>query len=113
MVNKPTIIDGNLVLTEDTTYKGNLVVKGNISGKAGEKHNLTVKGDISAVNISVWDISARDISAENIIAWNISARDIFYDSICFAHKNIKCKSIHGRCENSRHFVLDGKITIEE
>ena len=127
--NKPTIINGDLILKQDTTYDSDLIVNGNILEKNGEKHNLTVKGNISAWNISAndisawnisvqWNISAANISAQNILtgnisAWNISAGHISYYAVCFAYKDIKCKSIHGRRKNSRHFVLDGKITIED
>ena len=70
--------------------------------------------DISEFNL---DIEARievdgDINARNIIAGNINAGDINYYAVAFAYKNIKCKSIKGSRENSKHFVLDGKITEE-
>ena len=31
----------------------------------------------------------------------------------FANNTIKCKSITGRIHNAKHFVLDGKLEIEE
>ena len=43
---------------------------------------------------------------------NISAWDITYFAVCDVHSNILCKSIKGRRENSKHFCLDGKITIK-
>jgi len=64
-------------------------------------------GDISARNISAENISAWDISAWGISAWNIS-----YFAVCYAYKNILCKSIKGRRKNCKHFCLDGKITIK-
>lgn len=84
--------------------------------------------NINAVNIKAWDIDARDIDAMNIYAcdiyaWdiyaynieaeNIKARNISYFAVCFAYDNIKCKSIIGRRDNAKHFVLDGKLEIEE
>ena len=68
--------------------------------------------DLNSVNIEAWDIYARDIYACNIEADNIKARNISYFAVCFAYDNIKCKSIEGSRENSKHFVLDGKLDIE-
>lgn len=79
--------------------------------------------DIYALNIKAWDIKANDINADNIDAlnikalnisvWDINADNISYYAVCFAHKNIKCKSIKGRRKNAKHFVLDGKLEVEE
>lgn len=62
--------------------------------------------DINAININAYDITADDINA-----YDIKANNIIYFAVCFAYKNIKCKSIKGRRENAEHFVLDGKIEI--
>ena len=71
--------------------------------------NLNVEANIEvAGNIKAWDIKAWDINAGNI-----KARDINYYAVAFAYKNIKAKSIKGRRENSRHFVLDGKLEVKE
>ena len=79
-----------------------------------------IKADIKCRNIysegylrdlSAHDISAHDISVNNISANNILANDISYYAVCFAYKNITCKSIKGRRDNSKHFSLDGKVTI--
>ena len=79
--------------------------------------------DINACNIKAHNIYANDIKAKNIIAndiaagdinaWNIDAYDISYWAVCFAYNNIKCKSIEGRRKNAKHFVLDGKLVVEE
>ena len=68
--------------------------------------------------IKARDINARNIDAEDIKTWNIQAINIdalaiSYDAFCFAYDNIECKSITGNRENSKHFCLDGKITIKE
>ena len=83
--------------------------------------------NINAVNITAWDVITRNLDAYNIVAWdvyswdiyaynieayNIKARNISYFAVCFAYDNIKCKSIKGRIENAKHFVLDGKLEIE-
>lgn len=69
--------------------------------------------DLNAFNIDAWDVYAWDIYACNIAAENIKARNISYFAVCFACDNIKCKSIKGRRENAKHFVLDGKLEIED
>ena len=69
--------------------------------------------DLNALNIDASDIYAWDIYACNIAAENIKAKNISYFAVCFACDNIKCKSIKGRRENAKHFVLDGKLEIED
>ena len=75
--------------------------------------DLKVNANIDACNITAWDITAWDIDADDIKSWNINARNISYYAVCFAYQNIKCKSIKGRKYNAKHFVLDGKLEVEE
>ena len=130
--NKKYEIADDLILEKDTVYDCDLKVSGNILGKDGNKYSLTVKGNISARNISArnitagnisawnitagditaWGITAGDITAWDITAWGITADDISYYAVCWAYYNIKCKSIVGRREHARHFVLDGKVTVK-
>ena len=72
--------------------------------------------DINARDIDTWDINARDIYARDIYAEDINsasivANNISYFAVCFAYSNIRCKSIKGRREKSKHFVLDGKLEV--
>ena len=86
------------------------------------KSNIHAR-NIHAKNINVWDINAREVNAcninacninvKNIYAWNINAKDINYYAVCCAYENIKCKSIKGRMCNAKHFVLDGKMEVED
>lgn len=69
--------------------------------------------NINAVNIKAWDVYTRNLDAYDIVAWNIYAWNISYFAVCFAYDNIKCKSIKGRRENAKHFVLDGKLEMIE
>ena len=69
--------------------------------------------NIDAADIEAADIDARDIEARNIEAGDINAGDISYYAVCFTYRRLKCKSIHGRRENSKHFCLDGEIEIKE
>ena len=68
--------------------------------------------NIKACNIDASDIKAMNIEAWDINAWNIEAQDISYYAVCFAYNNIKCKSIIGRRDNAKHFVLDGTLEVE-
>ena len=68
--------------------------------------------NIKACNIDACDIKVMNIEAWDINAWNIEAQDISYYAVCFAYKNIKCKSIKGRRDNAKHFVLDGMLEVE-
>ena len=72
-----------------------------------------VARDISACNIEAGDISANNIDACDINAWNIDACYISYWAVCFAYNSIKCKSIKSERKNNKHFVLDGKLEVEE
>jgi hypothetical protein len=135
------VIKGNWIMEKDEIIEEDLKVEGSILGKDGRRFNLIVRGDIDAEDINARDIdawninagnidaedinvrniNAEDINARNINAEDINARDINvrnidawnidYWAVCFAYRNIKCKSIKGRRENSRHFVLDGEIEV--
>ena len=115
-------IEGDFIMTENLNIKEGLIVEGNIYGKNGLRYNINAGDinakDITAWNITAWNIDAGNITALDIDAWdinalNINARDINYFAVCFAYKNINCKSIKGRRENCKHFVLDGEITIKD
>ena len=86
-------------------------VNGDITAWNITAGNINAGGDINAWNITARDINAWNITARNIIAKNITAWNISYYAVAFAYGNIKCKKIEGRRENSKHFVLDGKIEI--
>ena len=80
--------------------------------------DLDVGANIEAANIKARNIRARNIEAEDIEAWNIgawdiNAQDINYYAMCFAYNNIKCKSIKGKIEDAKHFVLDGTLEVIE
>ena len=98
----------------------------NIDARHIEASNIDSVGNIDALNINANDIKANDIRARDINAnnintnditardinsWNINARNIDYHAVCFAYNNIRCKSIEGRKENAKHFVLDGTLEI--
>lgn len=68
--------------------------------------------NIKARNISAEDIWGRNIYARDITAQNIKADDISYYALCFAYNNIKCKTITGRRNKHKHFVLDGELVIK-
>ena len=85
----------------------NNIYANNINANHIKAHN------IYALDIKVKNIIANDIAAGDINAWNIDACDISYWAVCFAYNSIKCKSITSKRENHKHFVLDGKLEVEE
>ena len=88
-------IKGDLILEKDTTFKESIKVEGNIRGKDDEKFNLTVYGNIDAL-----DIHARNIDALDIHAWNIHARNI--DAWDIDARNIDAWDIHARNIHARN-----------
>ena len=94
-----------------------LEVKSKIHARKIHARNINV-WDINAREVNAWNINACNINVKNIYAWNINARninakDINYYAVCYAYENIKCKSIKGRKRNAKHFVLDGKMEVED
>ena len=86
--------NGDLILEEDLKIKKNLIVKGRIFGKEGNRYNITALNinawDITALNINAWDINAANITAWNITALNINALNINAGNIILCNK-IKVK----------------------
>lgn len=68
--------------------------------------------DIDAWNIKAWNIKADNINAENIEADSINANDISYLAVCFAYNSIECKTIKGRMEGAKHFVLWERLKVK-
>jgi hypothetical protein len=82
--------------------------------KAGDIKAWNINaGDINAGDIKAGDINAGDIKAGDIKAMDIKAWNINYYAVCFAYQSIKCRSIKGRRENAKHFVLDGEVELRE
>lgn len=79
----------------------------NINAKNIKADDIVANDDIKAL-----DIDAKNIKANNINAWNIYADDISYWAVCFAIHDIECKSIKGRRESTKHFVLDGTLEVK-
>ena len=122
--------NGDIVIDDDLTINCNIKIEANIQAwdikaadiesrniKAGNLGAWSIKtANIEASNIQARRIESRNIKAANIEALIIQARhieaaDISYYAVCFAYKSIICRSIKGRRDNSKHFVLDGTITI--
>ena len=75
--------------------------------KAGDiKAKNIYAENIKAGNINALNIKAKDIYALDIGAYNIEAENISYCAVCYVRRVMKCKSIKGRLENSKHFVLE-------
>ena len=106
---------GTYVFEDDVEFLCNIDVKANIYAYNIDARNIKAENiyafDIGAWNIKTRNIEARNINAANIDALDIKANDISYYAVCLAHNNIECNSIAGRRENSKHFVLDGKLVV--
>ena len=98
-------------LIDSVIFNFNLKVSANIV--AGDIYALNIyANDIVACNINTRDIRANDIYAWDIMANDINAKDISYFAVCYAYQNIICKSIKGRAPTTNHFVLYGKLEVE-
>ena len=81
--------------------------------------DINVSASIYAKDIDALDIKAIDIYARDIKAWDIivsrfiKARNINYFALCVAYEKIECKSIKGRRNFAKHFVLDGTLEVQE
>ncbi|MEM3859495.1 MAG: hypothetical protein QW478_08835 [Candidatus Micrarchaeaceae archaeon] len=66
--DEPKTIHGNLVLRRDTTFEGDLIVEGNITGN----FNLYItRGSLIAKSINVRDLDASIIYAKDISAYHL------------------------------------------
>ena len=116
------------IFKEDSKYIDLVVFNFDLDTSANIEAGCIDGLNICASNIKAWDIDTRYLNSFNIDAWdiyalviyacnfaveNIKARNISYFAVCFASDNIKCNSIIGRRNNAKHFVLDGKLEIEE
>ena len=93
-------------------FSFDLNIKANIDAKDINACDI-IAWNIDSCDINAWDINVNDINANNINANDINARKIIYYAVCFAYNNIFCNSIIGLRKNSRLFVLDGKLEVEE
>ena len=80
-------INGDLILTKNTTFDESIIVKGSIRGY----FDLKVKGNINALNIDALNINAQDINAQDINALNIDALNI--DALNIDALNINAQDI--------------------
>jgi hypothetical protein len=95
------------VFNDDVEFNFNLYVSACINAQNIKAWN------INAYDINAWNIKASNIKAYDIKARNINAGDIYYYSVCFAYNGITCKSIQGRRDNHKHFVLDGYTIVQK
>ena len=79
--------------------------------------NITARNiiacNITANDINAGHINANNIDANNIDTWSINANSISYWAVCFACRDIKCRSIEGKRKIHKHFVLDGKLEVKD
>ena len=97
-------------IKRDLDEYGNLIIKDHLRINCHIPPGVV--RDISAWDITAWNLVANDIEAVNILAWDIKAKDITYWAVCVCQKNCICKSAKGTRENALPVqCLDGKLTI--
>lgn len=99
------IFKENGVYIDLVVFNFDLYVEANIDAGCIDALN------INAMNIKTWDVYTRNLDAYDIVAWDVYSWDIYARNI--EAYNIKCKSVKGRRENAKHFVLDGKLELIE
>ena len=99
----------NIEITFDLTIDENILAR-DINAEDINAEDINA-GNINAGNINAGNITAGDIDAWNIAAWSMDASVISFHAVCFAYKNIVCKSIKSRRNNTRYFSLDGEVII--
>ena len=87
------------------------LIAANITGKDGERYNLTVNGNIDAYDIDAYDIDAHDIDADAIDAFNINALDIIAHDDINAH-DIDARDINAKGNLTASFILCEKIAVK-
>ena len=109
----------DLIMTKDTVIDGDLIAA-NITGKDGERYNLTVRGNINAHDIDAYDINALDINAHDIDAYDINALNIDAHDIdaCDIDAwnidawNIDAWNINAKGNLTASFILCEKIAVK-
>jgi hypothetical protein len=122
-------VDGSIIGKDGKRFS--LVVNGdlkchNLDCRDLDCHNLNCWDldchNLNCYDLNCWDLNCWDLNCCNLNCWDLDCHDLnchdldcldlsFY-AVCFAYKNIVCQSISSRRENSRYFVLDGKIFID-
>lgn len=102
-------------------FNFDLDVEANICAYNIEARNIHARyinaWNIHARYVNASDIDACDIDVKKINAWDIKARNIVaqyihYYAVCYARNNIKCERIKRGMPNAKHFVLEGKLEVE-
>lgn len=120
-------IIGNWEMEKDEVIREDLKITGNITGKDGERYNLTIignfdgrdfnGGNFNGGNFDGWNFNGGNFDGlnfdgGNFDGLNFNGNHINFYAVFFCYDSIKCKSIKARRENARCFVLDGNIEID-
>jgi len=115
-------------MEEDMTFDGDLKVEGNIFGKDGRRHNLTVDGDLKCwdlkcwdlkcLNLNCWNLKCWDLKCLNLNCWDLNCFDLNcwnlnFNAVAIAYHSFKCKSWKARRKNHIIKCLDGEIEIKD
>jgi hypothetical protein len=75
-----TVIEGDLILTKDTVYEGDLTVNGHLLGENGKRYSLEVKGNLKVNGMTV---------VNDLTAYNIKGNGLNIDAMRIRTVNIK------------------------
>lgn len=103
------MIEGDLVLKENTTYNDDLIVLGDIKCKGGffdlTCHNLTCR------NLDCWNLTCCNLDCNNLTCHNLTCCDLTFYAFAIAYTSFKCKSWKARRDNYVIKCLDKDIEI--
>ena len=104
------VVNWVLKVSDNITFTFDLKMSIDIDAYSIKAIDIDVN-NIYSDNIEAHNISANNISAYNIRATKINAINITYYAICITYEILRCNSIQGRRENSKHFCLDKEVEI--
>jgi len=135
------VIEGNLVLKEDTTFNEDLKVEGDVRCEGGhwdlncrnlDCWNLTCRDlncwNLTCRDLNCWNLNCRnldcrnlncwDLNCENLDCWdlnceNLDCWDLNFYAAAIAYNSFKCKSWKAGREKYIIKCLDGEIEIKD
>jgi hypothetical protein len=103
------IIEGDLVLKENTTFDEDLIVRGNIRCEGG-CWNLDC-WNLDCWNLNCWNLNCCDLNCCDLNCRNLNCWDLNFYAFCIAYNSFKCKSWKARRDKFVCKCLDGEIEI--
>ena len=121
-------INGDLIMEKDMTFNEDLVIKGNIFGKNGNRFNLKVIGNLKCFNVNCGDLNCGNLNCSNLNCGNLNCNnlncldlncnnlnclDLNFYATAIAYNSFKCKTWKARRRDYIIKCLDEKIRGEQ